>query len=209
MKRIVLIADIVSSRQIKDRDRVQKKLKVTLQRINQTSRSILSPLTITLGDEFQCVYSNADEIFRHIWQILYTSYPEKIRFSFGIGKITTGINRSQAIGMDGPAFYEAREGLEWLKQHDYFFNITSSDDLEMVSFARNALYLISHNIEGWNRNRIRIMNLLAEGTQVRSIVKMLGISEQAVYKNIGSGGLEVILDLTKNITGVLNNMVKN
>jgi hypothetical protein len=209
MKRIVLIADIVSSREIKDRDRIQKKLKVTLQGINQTSHSMLSPMTITLGDEFQCVYSNADEIFKHIWKILYASYPEKIRFSFGIGKITTGINRSQAIGMDGPAFYEAREGLEWLKQHDYFFNITSSNDSEMVSFTRNALFLVSHNIEGWNRNRIRIMNLLTEGTQVRSIVKMLGISEQAVYKNIRSGGLEVILDLTKNIAGALNNMVKN
>jgi hypothetical protein len=209
MKRIVLIADIVSSREIKDRDRIQKKLKVTLQRINQKSRSILSPMTITLGDEFQCVYSNADEIFKHIWEILYTSYPEKIRFSFGIGKITTGINRIQAIGMDGPAFYEAREGLAWLKQQDYFFNIRSSNDSELVSFARNTLYLVSHNIESWNRNRIRIMNLLTEGTQIKSIVKELRISEQAIYKNISSGGLEVILDLTKNITGVLNNIVQN
>jgi hypothetical protein len=209
MKRIVLIADIVSSREIKEREIIQKKLKSVLQLINRESRSILSPMTITLGDEFQCVYTGADDIFKHIWQILYASYPERIRFSYGIGEITTSINRSQAIGMDGPAFYEAREGLVNLKSQSYFISVRQSNESDALSLVRNALYLISYNFESWNKNRIRIMNLLTEGIQIKSIAKELKISEQAIYKNISNGGLEVILELTKSISLVLNNMVLN
>lgn len=206
MKRIVLIADIVSSREIKERETIQKKLKILLQRINRESHSILSPMTITLGDEFQCVYTSADDIFRHIWRILYAGYPERIRFSYGIGDITTSINRAQAIGMDGPAFYQAREGLVNLKSQSHFISVAFSDETDTLGLIRNALYLISYNFESWNRNRIRIMSLLTEGAQIKSIAKELRISEQAVYKNISSGGLEVILELTKSITLVLNKL---
>jgi hypothetical protein len=210
MKEIVLIADIVSSRKIKDRNKIQKNLEGLFKKINKNSGSILSPMTITLGDEFQCVYSDAGEIFRHIWKILHAGYPEKIRFSYGIGEITTRINRQQAIGMDGPAFYEAREGLFQLKQTDYLFNIRSSNNnSDLVNFIRNSLYFISYHIEGWKKNRVYIMSLLADGMQVRAIAQKLKISEQAVYKNIRNGGLQLILELSKNITGIINNLVKS
>jgi hypothetical protein len=210
MKVIVLIADIVSSKKIKDRNRIQKNLSEELKKINKESGSILSPMTITLGDEFQCVYSKADEIFKHIWGILYSCYPERIRFSFGIGEITTNVNRKQAIGMDGPAFYEAREGLTRLKLKGYFINIRSSDrNTEIESFVRNTLYLVSYNIESWKKNRIKIMNLLGKGIPVKLIAKKMKISEQAVYKNISSGGLQPVLDVTKNITWIINNLIKS
>jgi len=166
-------------------------------------------MTITLGDEFQCVYSNAGEIFKNIWGILSTCYPERIRFSLGIGEITTTINRKQAIGMDGPAFYEAREGLMHLKQKDYLFDLRSSGaNSEIIEFIRNVLYFVSHNIEGWKKNRIEIMNLLANEFPVKLISDKLKISEQAVYKNIANGGLQPILDITKNLSSIINNMVK-
>ena len=210
MKAIVLIADIVSSRNIKDRNTVQKKLRDILMKINRESHSILSPMTITLGDEFQCVYSKADDIFRHIWEIINACYPEKIRFSFGIGEITTDINEKRAIGMDGPAFYAAREGLTALKKTDYFFNLDSNDkNSESLDFVRNILYLISYNVAPWRKNRIEIMNLMTKKIAVKIIAERMKISEQAVYKNINSGGLQPILDITKNITGMINKIVES
>lgn len=210
MKNIVLIADIVSSRKIKDRDKIQERLNTLLKKINKESRSILSPMTITLGDEFQCVYSSADEIFMHIWKILNTAYPEEIRFSFGIGKITTSINKLQAIGMDGPAFYEAREGLTQLKQDGYLFNVRhSNNNSDVINFVRNSLFLISYNIGWWKKNRINIMSLLADDMQVKAIAKKLKITEQAVYKNISNGGLQLVLNITGNITRIFNNLLKS
>ncbi len=210
MKAIVLIADIVSSKKIKDRGRIQQKLKTELKKINRDSDSILSPMTITLGDEFQCVYSDADAIYKNIWEILYICYPERIRFSLGVGEITTSINRKQAIGMDGPAFYEAREGLTHLKQKDYLFDLRSSEaNPQIVDLARSILHLVSHNIESWKKNRLEIMSLLSGGFSVKIISDKLKISEQAVYKNITNGGLQPILDITKNLSVIINNMVKD
>ncbi len=210
MKVIVLIADIVSSKKISDRDRFQKNLKAEINKINKESGSILSPMTITLGDEFQCVYSDAGEIFRHIWGILFACYPERIRFSYGMGTITTTINRKQAIGMDGPAFYDARDGLKVLKQKHHLFNIMYSEGIpEIVDLVRNTLRLISYNVAGWKKNRIEIMGMLSGGTPVKLIANKLNISEQAVYKNITSGGLQTIQDITKDITVILNNLIKS
>ena len=190
MNTIVLIADIVSSRKIKDRDRIQKILGDLFKKINRNSATILSPITITLGDEFQCVYSRADEIFSHIWKTLEAVYPERIRFSYGIGEITTKINKQQAIGMDGPAFYEAREGLIQLKKDDYLLNLSIKDNKSsQVNFIRNILYLLSNHIEGWKKNRIKIISLLEREKEIKSIAEELKISEQAVYKNISNGSL--------------------
>ncbi|HSD63425.1 MAG TPA: SatD family protein [Ignavibacteriaceae bacterium] len=210
MNSIVLIADIVASRQIKERDKIQRDLKNLLIKINKISGSMLSPMTITLGDEFQCVYSSADEIFNHIWKILVAVYPEKIRFSYGIGLISTRINKNQAIGMDGPAFYEARTGLNQLKERNYLFNISvSGNQSENIYLIRNSLYLVSYHINNWKKNRIKIMGSLSDGMQIKTIAKNLNISEQAVYKNITSGGLDLINDLSKNISGSFNDMIKN
>ena len=210
MNRIVLIADIVSSRKIKERDKMQKNLKTLLRKLNKESGEIISPLTITLGDEFQCVYSSGNEIFRHVWQILDTAYPEKIRFSFGIGEISTAINKEQAIGMDGPAFYAAREGLSELKQKNYLFNISkNTTDTEILSFIKSTVFLISFHTYGWKRNRIKIMSLLEEEMTVKKIAKKLNITEQAVYKNISNGGLQLISELTSELTLLINKMVKS
>lgn len=207
---IVLIADIVSSKKINDRNRFQKNLKAELNKINRESASILSPMTITLGDEFQCVYSDAGEIFQHVWGILFACYPERIRFSYGIGTITTAINKKQAIGMDGPAFYDARDGLTALKQKNYLFNLMYRDgNSELVNLIRNTFYLMSYNVAGWKKNRIKIMSMLSSETPVKLIADKLMISEQAVYKNITSGGLQAILDVTEDITVVLNNLIKS
>lgn len=52
---IVLIGDLIGSKELGDveRDRYQTILFEEINRINNKSTSIISPLTITLGDEFQ------------------------------------------------------------------------------------------------------------------------------------------------------------
>ena len=73
---------------------------------------------ITLGDEFQGLLNNpayAIEIVKYIQRELY---PVKLRFGIGIGEISTEINQKAAIGADGPAFYAAREIINFLKNEE-------------------------------------------------------------------------------------------
>lgn len=206
MKKIVLIGDIISSKKIGQRSKIQSKLKRIFKKINNSEKNLSSPLTITLGDEFQAVYSKADSIFHDIWLISLAVYPVKIRFSIGIGEISTRINKKQAIGMDGPAFYNARAGLDKLKQTSYIFNITE-EKLEDKDIIKQSLFLISHISEGWKEMRLRILTMLYNKVSVLEISKKLKISDKAVYKNINAGALDIIINLTDEISRSINKML--
>lgn len=207
MKRIVIIGDLVSSRKLSDRNQVQKLLRSTLKKINSNHKNILSPYTITLGDEFQAVLASSDTFFQDSIAILTSLHPVRIRFSIGTGNIATSINPDMAIGMDGEAFHNAREGIEEIKKTSYYFNIKGigSDHTELI---RKSLFLISNQISKWNKNQLQIFYELYNNTAVKRISEILGISEQAVYKSIRKEEMHLIREITEEISAYINKKLK-
>jgi len=193
MRKIVLIGDIVASKSLENRNEVQRNLKSALKKVNNSNESLLSPLTVTLGDEFQGLYKNSDRLFSDIWQIISIMHPVRIRFSIGIGEIETPINKKQTIGMDGSAFHSAREGLEQIKKDTFLFNINFTE--RNIFLLQKNLSLLSHLTESWNGTRHKIFFQIINGQSVSSIAKNLQISKKAVYKNINSAGLNILKDL--------------
>ncbi len=207
MKKIVLIGDIIASKRINNRAAVQRKLNRLFDGLNADNRSLESPFTITLGDEFQSLYKNADNVLGDIWKILFTLYPEKARFSIGVGNISTKINRQQAIGMDGPAFYNARQGLEELKNNLYLFNVTG-DGINNSDLIRQTLFFVSHAFEKWKLTRMKIFDFLMDGRTIKEISKKIRITDKAVYKNIDTGGMYIIMEIFNEISASLNSAIK-
>jgi hypothetical protein len=204
MKKIALIGDIVSSKKITDRDKTQEKLQSILNRLNSKKDThLISPYTITLGDEFQALFNQADDLFLDTLLILQAIYPEKIRFSYGIGTIETKINQEYAIGMDGPAFHDARKGIEELKKTSYLFNITGLENYQS-NLCIMTLRFVSHNLRKWGRSRLDVFTLLYESKSVKEIAEIIQLSDKAIYKTIDSGDLKTILEVFKEITKIMN-----
>lgn len=204
---IVLIGDIEASKTLdeKQRNDVQSRLQQVFDELNRTATYIESPYTITLGDEFQAVFSNAEYLFVHVWKILAAVSPVKVRFSIGVGQINTSINKEQALGMDGPAFHLAREGIETLKENGYLFNISVQKvHSSFLGVINNSLYLFSDQVRSWNKNRLSILYMLKNGLNYKEITSELGISEPAFYKNKEAASLEVVIDLCNDISEILN-----
>lgn len=204
-KYLVLIGDIISSRKVENRNDLQNKLLDVFNDLNLSDKKehLISPFTITLGDEFQAVYDKADSIFSDSIRILEKTLPQKIRFSFGIGEISTEINRKQSIGMDGSAFYLARAGIEKLKESkgSHKFNLYGLEDPELEKLYNNILMIFSNLLEGWNRNRYYILRSTIARKAVKVIAGDLLITEAAVYKNISDGNIRemmAILDIMIN-----------
>jgi hypothetical protein len=207
MKRLVLIGDIVSSREIVNRGLIQENLVRILEHLN-SDENLISPYTLTLGDEFQAVFKNPDSIFTGALEILVSLFPIKIRYSFGLGEIATQINYKQAIGMDGPAFYNARLGIENIKKDpSYLFHITGLNHSNLT-LINKTLHLISHNLQGWNRNRLEALLLRLRENSIQEISEKLHISDKAIYKTINVGAIEVIKQLLNEILQIINKDIK-
>jgi len=105
--------------------------------------------------------------------------------------------------MDGPAFHEARRGIEIPKESGFLFHIaTASENSLTVNLINNSIRLILQQVHSWNKNRLRILSMLQEGYDYKAISDELDISQQVFYKNAGS--LDVIKDIGQNMATVIN-----
>lgn len=129
--KIALIADVISSKTIAEREMFQEILISILEEINaQFSEKIVSNLTITLGDEFQGLVTDAQTVLM-IVDLIHLQLRLKtkaeigteilLRWGIGIGEMSTPIlNQQQSIGSDGPAYWFARKAIEDIhQQNDY------------------------------------------------------------------------------------------
>lgn len=205
---IVVIGDIIESKDLEadDRKETQIKLEEQFKKMNRESGQLLSPYTITLGDEFQAVYRSSDHLFRDIWTIMAQIHPVQVRINISVGEITTEINREQSIGMDGPVFHVARDRIEEMKKKDILLSI-ATDNKQFDRLVNSSFRILSANLRGWNRNRLMILKKRYEEIDVKQIARELELSEVAVYKNIRAGTLDAIKDLTDSITEIVNEMV--
>lgn len=188
---LVVIGDLVDSRSISGKARrsaFQKNLRTLFEAIGHDA-GLVSPYTITLGDEFQAVYRHAGGLFRHLFRIRASIMPVRVRFSVALGPLDTAINPEQAIGMDGPAFHLARDAMEELKADPGILRLSAPGD-RLPAIAAPLIELLAAETESWNSNRLSIMHGLLAGRTVDDLAGDLAISMSALYKNVRTARLE-------------------
>jgi hypothetical protein len=120
MKYHILMADIIKSSRF-DGAQLMPVFRKMVGEINKAKESaILSPLTITLGDEFQGVVASLkaglDIIFDMDELLLDQSF--QLRFILQYGEIRTTISKNNSYGMLGEGLTEARQQLDAIKETD-------------------------------------------------------------------------------------------
>lgn len=185
---VAVIGDIIGSRDLGvQRPLVQTKLFKVIADCNQKySNAILSKFIITAGDEFQGLLKQADVLPDIIWE-LETTFKYQIRFGIGCGILNTQL-QDDAIGMDGPVWYEARDAIKdaFINKRNggVFKGFDDNDDLILNGFARILYY---HRTSFTEKQR-RIVNLLRQGKTQIEVAKKLKTTRQAIYKFAKSAG---------------------
>ncbi|NLW72936.1 MAG: DNA-binding protein [Chloroflexi bacterium] len=201
---IAIIADIVHSRKLKNRERIQSDLSASLKRVNQVHAQVIaSDFTITLGDEFQGLFKFPKGLFKALDEISVAMYPVRLRFGIGLGEITTKINRELSIGADGPAYWNAREAIQFVRRsNDYgrsnihVIASNSSPELSLVNELLKATAMIAVN---WRLTQIKVFRaLLEEGLWTDKfdqgcLVRRLQISDSTLSQRLASSGLKLYL----------------
>lgn len=139
MQYYAIIGDIKRSKKIENRCEIQEKLKKILDNVNSIyNNDISAKFLITLGDEFQGLLEITAPILEIIKYIQREIYPIKLRFGVGIGNVSTLINHEAAIGADGPAFYAAREMIEFLREQEKKLKEQAAD-IQISVYEKNVL----------------------------------------------------------------------
>lgn len=185
---IAAIGDLVASREIVERAETQRQLQYVFRHLRQKG-NCASPWTITLGDEFQAVYSKSAGLFDDLLETALALWPHEIRFSLALAPLDTKLNRKQALGMDGPAFHLAREGLENLKRNRRHFSLRiAGADAPALDLLGAILFRSVYQAR--NASRVEILLGLIRENSGKDIARHLKLAESTVSQHINSAGLE-------------------
>ena len=203
MMYIALIGDIIESKKIQDRAQVQQHLLQLMKELNQQYQNYLvSPFTVTTGDEFQALFSPNSYMFQIIDQLSVAFSPYEIRFGIGVGDIITEINKEQSIGSDGPAYWLAREAINHIHdKNDYGINhISVFLANEEVNWTVNAMLAACSFIQSkWTEVQYDVLkqllaeNIYDETFSHKEMARSLGITPSAFNKRIKASGLKIYL----------------
>lgn len=197
MNYLIIIGDIVDSKKIQHRKKFQNEFQNLINELNSEYKDIIvSPLTITLGDEFQGILKNTKNLFLmfHKIQSYFTNIT--FRFALSIGNISTTINHESAIGMDGTGFHDARTAMEINKQKNR--NISYYGCQPETLLIDKMLEWVDQATKKWKQEKWKTLFLNQQGKSQKEIEQQISISQSAISQNLKNQITILVLE-TENI----------
>lgn len=191
----VVMGDIVKSEKSLAPEQLHSQFNNAIDIQNQIHANVLvSPLTITLGDEFQGLtrkISQAAPIVRELrWNLMKNDID--CRFVIGLVEMKTDINPDKAWNMFGKGLARAREKL----------NEKRSGTLYVFSFAENPVTEILLNAlgtgltaieRGWTEQQRDDITEIMRGRRPAELAQDRDVSVHSIYKVGRSGNLDAYM----------------
>lgn len=162
----ILMGDIMGSSKHEDLQKLRKDfIGIVSSCTKALSHAILSPYTVTLGDEFQGVAASLHAVLESIFYmeetILHQGLDFKVRYVAVYGEIETPINRLKAHTMMGAGLKRAREILTDKRRGEPRFRFELPEPYTMNQL--NRLFLVFDGLtDRWKpRDGRLIMDMLA------------------------------------------------
>lgn len=183
------MGDLVRSERAADPDRLHAAFNATVSTENaRHADALASPLTITLGDEFQGLATTLAAAARIARDLRLSLMDNGIdcRFVIGTAAIKTPINPAKAWNMLGPGLAEAREKLNE-KKPDRFYRFTLAGS-PLIEELLDALGAGLSTIErGWTDRQRADIAVLLGGATPSELADTRKVSVHSVYKVRSSG----------------------
>ncbi|HTH56465.1 MAG TPA: SatD family protein [Cyclobacteriaceae bacterium] len=183
------MADIVESSKMQA-DQLMTDFKKVVESTNEKhKKSILSPLTITLGDEFQGVITGTEAALQIIFnleeELLKLTVPFKMRYVLVEGRIDTPLNKKNAHGMLGPGLTEARSILTSMKSGKNRFAVKLKDTRtsEKIMLALHVLQGIS---DQWTPPQKKIAHSFLQLGDYKKVASKLKKDASAIWRRKNS-----------------------
>jgi hypothetical protein len=204
---VAIIADIVGSRELMDRDRAQLELEQAFARVRGLA-DLVEPFQPTVGDEFQAVASDLASALRATLAARL-AFPDGVdcRFGLGAGDSREVMSSRPDDIRDGSAWWHAREAIDTAHRRmdsgrstvRSWYTGDGDGDGDGVSVVNAYLVMRDHVISRMKRlDRELTLGQLAGRTQVE-LARAHGITQSAVSQRLersGGSSLLATVDLT-------------
>jgi hypothetical protein len=198
---IILMADVIDSRNM-PQDKLMKTFKTITDEINNEKKDILlSPITITLGDEFQCIAKDVEAGLEMIVaideKILSNLADFKLRYSLVEGGIDTPINHEIAYGMLGEGLTMAREQLVEYKTSYSRYSIQLKNTAKSQALT-NSLIVYQNITDAWNIEKdYYLIARFLELKDYKLVADEMGKTRSQIWKREKSLNLEAYFAIKK------------
>ena len=194
----ILMADIVNSGG-QNAVSLMEDFKYLVNLVNTAYRElILSPLTITLGDEFQGVLhslKNAVEVIVAMEEcIVSENMGFKLRYVLNYGEIETPINLERSYGMLGNGLTTARELLGELKEDkDKRFLIKMEENQLLVKQLNLAFLQYQYFVDEWKAKDYNIITEFLLNKDYKEVAQLFDKNPSSMWRKKRSLNIEVYL----------------
>ena len=186
MKQIILMADIINSRAQPSQELLKSFKELVLAVNTNFSNELLSPLTITLGDEYQAIVKEIKDAVRMLIFIeefgIHHRLDFKLRHVLKEGEVETEINKQIAHGMLGSGLTEARAALQELKRTDNRFWI-ELENQSSTDLLNHAFHLFQSIIDEWRPSMdYELVSRFIQERDYKLVAKQVGKTRSQVWK---------------------------
>jgi hypothetical protein len=200
----ILMADIIKSR-VSPQNMLMEDFKHVVGSVNISNREkLLSPLTITLGDEFQGIVRDLKSAIQIILQLEEKIIEEKANFKLRYvlleGKIETEINRNIAHEMLGSGLTEARYQLMNIKNSKERFHFSLKNQKQSDVF-KDVFIVYQGIVDDWNLEKDYVLvNAFLKWQDYKTVAEKLDKSRSLMWKRERSQKIKEYLSLKNIIT---------
>ncbi|ADR20644.1 hypothetical protein MATR_17310 [Marivirga tractuosa] len=179
----IIMADVINSSTFSG-SALMKDFKKLIEKANKLfEKQIISPLTITLGDEFQGVVkdlNSAVELVFYLDQELLKS-EFQLRYALQLGEIETPINKNIAYGMLGNGLTMARENLQYGKEENKRFSVSGYDDLLNEKLDK-AFMLYDFFYMSWSEKEKSIVYQFLLGKEYKKVAEIFQKDNSTMWR---------------------------
>jgi SatD family (SatD) len=183
-KLAAVMGDLIGSEKAASMRLLHDQFNAALAETSVRANAIASPLTITLGDEFQGLFYTLTDGLSAVkfmrQRLLANGVP--CRFALGIVELDSPLNVERAWNMMGAGFAEIREKINDKKsQNAYRFYLPENNCIEILLEAVG--YSISSVEQTWTKRQQAVMSLTGSGGfSVKELASKLKVTERNIYK---------------------------
>lgn len=190
---VALIGDIRGSRELEDRNEAQQEFKRVVDSLNDhvSGGSLASEFTVTTGDEFQALLTDATAAVEAAVSASDSFHPTRLRFGVGRGELETELNPDQAIGMDGPCFHQARAAIKSAREDGAWLRVGgwSKDMDRRVDAMFDLLQCVR---EDWTDRQVQFARALKEEGSQKRVADRYNVSKSTVSESLSAGHVQEV-----------------